>query len=519
MEAAASKLAEKLRKKLAGAEQHHNACTDPLSKGKMAENICKLRERLHRLHQPPQPSPAAPAAVAATEPAASDCEQPPAKRRRIAPSASPMPQLRHPTGLSTSPAARAVVPGLVSICLPVHNCAPYLGECLASILTQSHSGEMELSVFDDGSTDGSDAILEEWLRPGDGKAAGAIAGSAAHWRFVSSRGVTNRGEGHARNCAVVQSAGEYLCVMDADDRMLPTRIATQLAVCQQQPHAIIGARFVREPEDATWHYTAWANGLSTPNGGLLSQQYREVTLLHPTWFLHRDVYESVGGYVECADNLDELPPPPPGASEQELAERRRRLEAGEAAAIAVDLRFFHAHLDQYYRNHRPGTGPSRVGPAEDGDGGETQPEQGEEGVEVIALHRAYAGEQPLQRHPRPGAHSPRSGGSDSQSGAAAAAAAAAGRGSAAKAATLAASQRVGNGNLNGASVEVHGGALLVYRHRPGLSMCAKTPRRTLLRLRVRAFERRVLDGLPSWCACLRAHATEGHLIMGLRNHM
>lgn len=39
----------------------------------------------------------------------------------------------------------------------------------------------------------------------------------------------------------------------------------------------------------------------------------------------------------------------------------------------------------------------------------------------------------------------------------------------------------------------------MYRHRPGLSMCTHTSRKTLLRLRLRAFERRVLSQ-PSWSA-------------------
>jgi glycosyltransferase involved in cell wall biosynthesis len=100
-----------------------------------------------------------------------------------------------------------------------------------------------VSVFDDGSTDGSAAKIAGW----------AERFRAAGWGWESSRGHPNRGEGHARNRAVRQSRGQYICVMDADDMMAPCRIARQLQAAKRQPDAIIGGGFRREPEDATWH--------------------------------------------------------------------------------------------------------------------------------------------------------------------------------------------------------------------------------------------------------------------------
>ena len=39
-----------------------------------------------------------------------------------------------------------------------------------------------------------------------------------------------------------------------------------------------------------------ANGMTDEQ--LTTQRFREVTLLHPTWFYHRSVWERVGGYTE-----------------------------------------------------------------------------------------------------------------------------------------------------------------------------------------------------------------------------
>ena len=49
-----------------------------------------------------------------------------------------------------------------SIIIPVYNVERYLSQCLDSVLNQSYDGDYEVICVDDGSTDGSPAILEEY---------------------------------------------------------------------------------------------------------------------------------------------------------------------------------------------------------------------------------------------------------------------------------------------------------------------------------------------------------------------
>ena len=51
----------------------------------------------------------------------------------------------------------------VSVIVPVYNTEPYLEECLGSILNQSLT-EIEVICVDDGSTDGSAALVEKMAR-------------------------------------------------------------------------------------------------------------------------------------------------------------------------------------------------------------------------------------------------------------------------------------------------------------------------------------------------------------------
>lgn len=405
---------------------------------------------------------------------------------------------------------------LVSVCLPVHNCEQYLDDCLASILGvqaraatalphhsqpsraascctragQVYDGALELSIFDDGSSDGSAAKIEGW----------AQRFRAAGWSWVASRGQPNRGEGHARNRAVRQSHGEYICVMDADDMMQPCRVARQLAAAQRNPDAIIGGGFRREPEDATWHYTGWANGLSEQQ--LLLQQYREVTLLHPTWFHTRALFDAIGGYVEHADHADELrsgaasstseaaAPSGGGRLAKKLGKAQASVDGFEAhcsapAAAGWDEATKQAKQQQLAKLRQkrdllakaaaeappPQLTAARAGASAGGGGGGSASGTVPAGAPAVAvdlrffhahLDRFYAQQQQQCRISEP---------------AVAAAAAAP--------ATAVALHRVS------------GAPVLTYRHRPGESMCTHTSRRTLLRLRLRAFERRVLSS-ASW---------------------
>ena len=90
-----------------------------------------------------------------------------------------------------------------SIVIPVYNVAPYLRECLDSVLAQTF-GAWETLCVDDGSTDGSGAILDEY------------ATKDARFRVIHQ---ANAGVSAARNAALDKAQGDWLCFLDADDKV------------------------------------------------------------------------------------------------------------------------------------------------------------------------------------------------------------------------------------------------------------------------------------------------------------
>lgn len=100
-------------------------------------------------------------------------------------------------------------PPLVSVITAVYNGERFLGEAIESVIAQDHR-PIELLVVDDGSTDRSAEI-------------------ARSYEQVILVQQPNRGLAAARNAALDRAEGSFITFLDADDRMAPGRLTTQLA--------------------------------------------------------------------------------------------------------------------------------------------------------------------------------------------------------------------------------------------------------------------------------------------------
>ena len=110
----------------------------------------------------------------------------------------------------------------VGVVVPMYNAERTISATLASLCGQTHR-RLDIVVADDGSTDGSAAIVEQWCR------------QDARVRLVHQK---NAGVAAARNTGAAATAARFLAFVDADDLWAPTKIEYQLAaLCEGGPAA------------------------------------------------------------------------------------------------------------------------------------------------------------------------------------------------------------------------------------------------------------------------------------------
>lgn len=107
-----------------------------------------------------------------------------------------------------------------SVIIPVYNVAPYLRKCLESVAgaagrlrTACADAGVEVICVDDGSTDGSGKILDDFATDLAGGAENGLVFKVFHQR--------NGGVSAARNKALDEAVGEWLAFVDADDVVSP----------------------------------------------------------------------------------------------------------------------------------------------------------------------------------------------------------------------------------------------------------------------------------------------------------
>jgi len=179
----------------------------------------------------------------------------------------------------------------VSVIVPIYNSKVWIESLFESILAQTYQGPLEICVWDDSSSDGGLEKVEEF----------ESRIKQRNWRLKT--GVNQdegpHGPGEARNRAIERlSEGNYICIQDSDDLMLPNRIERQLLSAKEcGENYLIGAKVIRDPPDSTKRYTKWLNTL--PQKLLATQIFTShgPTICQPTWFFHRSLFERQERYI------------------------------------------------------------------------------------------------------------------------------------------------------------------------------------------------------------------------------
>lgn len=105
------------------------------------------------------------------------------------------------------------VPSRISVIVPIFNAEPYLGQCLESVLGQSHQ-DLDIICLNDGSTDDSLAIMQAYARRDE------------RVRIIDK---PNQGYGATCNRGLEEATGDWISIIEPDDWIESDMYADMLA--------------------------------------------------------------------------------------------------------------------------------------------------------------------------------------------------------------------------------------------------------------------------------------------------
>ncbi|QJB55078.1 glycosyltransferase family A protein [Pseudodesulfovibrio sp. zrk46] len=174
----------------------------------------------------------------------------------------------------------------ISVTMPCYNCGDTVGRALDSLLAQTCT-DFEVVAVDDGSTDNTAGVLAEYARR-DSR--------------INTFSIEHGGVIKAANAAIGAAKGQYIARMDADDEVLPERLAAQAQLLDENPEiGLAGCRIrfggCRETCAGYAHYVDWTNSLTTPDAISL-HRFVEFPVPNPSIMFRRDCLEQHGSYRE-----------------------------------------------------------------------------------------------------------------------------------------------------------------------------------------------------------------------------
>jgi glycosyltransferase involved in cell wall biosynthesis len=169
---------------------------------------------------------------------------------------------------------------LVSVVMPAYNAASFIETAIDSVLRQTYAN-LELVVVDDGSTDATPRLAEAY---GD--------------RLVCFR-QRNARQAAARNRGALESSGELIAFIDADDEWLPRKLEKQVRLLDAHPECglvLCGVQEVDRNGGPLRARQIWFHGdpceaipLGEAGGGICGS----------TPVIRRSVFEELGGFDEA----------------------------------------------------------------------------------------------------------------------------------------------------------------------------------------------------------------------------
>lgn len=164
----------------------------------------------------------------------------------------------------------------VSVIIPTYNREKYICESVNSALRQTVD-DLEVIVVDDGSTDDTSTLLEEF-------------GSDSRFKYQHQ---TNQGRSAARNLGIDAAKGDWIVFLDSDDQLVPNAVETFHKHSAEHPEAdVIIGRAEFFDDDGKTIRGPYAENVGKVARGFIRKAYLRAL---------RDVFFSPGSYMVRTD--------------------------------------------------------------------------------------------------------------------------------------------------------------------------------------------------------------------------
>jgi len=182
---------------------------------------------------------------------------------------------------------------LVSIISPTYNHEKHIADCIKSVLNQTYQN-WEMIIIDDGSTDGTFAIAEEY----------ASKDNRIQVYTQKNIGIFRLGESY--NFALSKCKGKYVAILECDDVWLPEKLSIQVEALEQNPNCILswGKAYLSSADLSENYYLAPKNTedeplfCNNPVGSFLKKFIYTTLIPALTIVIRKDALDSLGGFVQ-----------------------------------------------------------------------------------------------------------------------------------------------------------------------------------------------------------------------------
>lgn len=206
----------------------------------------------------------------------------------------------------------------ISIIISAYNIEDYIGSCMESVVKQSYKN-LEIIAIDDGSTDGTRKIIENYAKSDD------------RIKVIHQQ---NAGLSATRNTGINLATADYICLIDGDD-VLYTDYAAKLLSRMQHTHADIAVcgyetiSYKTEESHITYHEAETTNGHDAARNLLLTLENIDIV----TWnkMYKRELFIDNSIYYPVGDNHEDT------------------LTTYKLYAVAKKVTYLMEPLYQYYR--------------------------------------------------------------------------------------------------------------------------------------------------------------------------